>query len=67
MSEEIYSNIRELLGWGVGKTVADITQHDKQEFQEQKEAFVMIMFEDGSYIKFYSEELGFSFDDGLPE
>ncbi len=51
--EEVYSNIRQILGHIIGQTVVDITQHDKDEFEENGRAYVMLMFDKGDYIRFY--------------
>lgn len=53
-SEEVYSNIRhpDMLGPFIGKRVVDITQHDKDEWEETQQSYVQLHFEDGSYIKF---------------
>lgn len=57
--EEIYSSIREFLGSLIGHTLVDITQHDKDEFDENKKAFVQLHFDDGSYLKFPIGDDGF--------
>ena len=59
-----YSNIREILGDFVGKTLLDITQHDMEEYLDGEESFVMMMFDDGSWIKFPIAEEGFTFNRG---
>lgn len=53
-----YSNIREILGPVIGQRLIDITQHDEDEYQETRQAFIMLHFEDGSYLKFPVEEKG---------
>src|SRR6185295_1605977 len=58
-----YSNIREILGDFVGKKLLDITQHDIEEYQDGNESFVMLMFEDGSWIKFPIGDPGFVFNE----
>lgn len=54
------NNIRYFIGDIIGKKVIDITQHDKEEFLETGVSYVMIMFEDGLYVKFPVNELGFA-------
>lgn len=56
MSVENYSNIRQILGGFIGKRIVDITQHDEEEFAEDGQRFVMLMFEDGNTIKFYAND-----------
>lgn len=51
-SEEPYANVREFLGSLIGKTLIDVTQHDIADFERNDEAFVMLMFDDGSLLKF---------------
>lgn len=47
-----YANIREYLGSLIGKRLMDVTQHDQEEWEEQGESYVCLMFEDGSSVKF---------------
>jgi hypothetical protein len=49
---ENHATVREKLGWLVGRRVIDVTQQDEDEFLETREAYVMIMFDDGSTLKF---------------
>ncbi|MCL5743273.1 MAG: hypothetical protein M1541_04980 [Acidobacteria bacterium] len=58
--EGIHENIREILGHLIGQRVADVTQHDKNEFRENGQSYVHLAFEDGSYVKFYIGDEGFS-------
>lgn len=51
-----YSNIRDFLGYLVGKRVVDITQQDKEDWEERGESFIQIMFEDGSFVQFMNVE-----------
>jgi len=60
--EASYSNIRKLLGKYIGKRVVDITQHDEDEWAEDQQAYVMLMFEDGGYIQFFIGDEGFISD-----
>jgi hypothetical protein len=59
MDSENYANIRKILGELIGKRVVDITQHDKDEFEENGHSYVMLMFEDGLWAKFLVEDSGF--------
>lgn len=59
MDEDIYTNIRDILGQLIGKTVVDITQHDRDEFEENGTTFVQLHFEEGLYVKFMISEGGF--------
>lgn len=59
MDRGVVSNIRELLGGFIGKKILDITQHDPDEVDEGH--YVMLMFDDGSFAKFYVN--GILYDD----
>jgi hypothetical protein len=59
MADEIYSNIRKILGNAIGRTVIDITQHDADEFAEDQRCYIMLMFDDGNYLKFIIGDEGF--------
>lgn len=54
--ESEYSTIRETIGFLIGKKVADISQHDEEDYDPgtREGGFVMLLFEDGSYLKFYA-------------
>lgn len=58
---EDYSTIRSIVGYLIGKTVVDITQHDEDEYDSESEvgSYVQIMFSDGSWIKFPTAEVAF--------
>ncbi len=58
-----YANIREMLGGMIGRKVIDITQHDEDEWKAGSEAYVMVMFDDGSWLKFPVTDLGFEWAD----
>lgn len=47
------------MGSAIGHTLVDITQHDHEEWEENGFGFVMLHFDDGQYMKFYIERLGF--------
>lgn len=59
-----YSNIRDILSGVIGRTVVDITQHDEDEYLETQEAYVMLMFDDGSFLKFPIGDEGFHHNTG---
>ena len=48
---ESYANIRSILGYLIGRTVTDVTQHDKDEWDSEKACYIMLMFDDGSWLK----------------
>lgn len=50
---EGYANIRELIGEFIGKTVIDVSQHDEEDWAATGAGFVVLMFSDGSLLKFY--------------
>lgn len=59
MSE--YATIRTILRPFIGKRVLDISQHDEADYDPEtgKGAFVMLLFEDGHYLKFWIDDDGF--------
>jgi hypothetical protein len=59
MASDQYVTIREILGDLIGRTVVDVTQHDAAEFQAGESAYVMLMFDDGNYVKFPVGDEGF--------
>lgn len=66
---EQYANIRDYLGIFIGRTLLDVSQHDKEDFDPEngKPSFVELMFENGT-VRFPVTELGFltSHPDGCP-
>ena len=46
-----YTTVRDILGNFIGQRLITITQHDEEEYNETREAYVMLMFEDGGSIK----------------
>lgn len=54
-----YSNIREFLGHFIGQKLVDITQHDKEEWDNGQEAYVCLMFDSGHTMTFPITDLGF--------
>lgn len=65
--EEIYSNIRQILGWAIGQKIIDITQHDQDEWEETKQSYIMIMLENGKWMKFLIGDEGFIHSGGDDE
>jgi len=61
--EQVYANIRQILGKFIGQKLLDIKQHDEEEYKETKQSYVMLMFETG-YIKYYVSDDEFDADDG---
>jgi len=54
MTDEPYANIREILGHLIGRTLIEITQHDKEDFLNGEDSFVELMFNDGNTLKFFA-------------
>lgn len=52
-----YANVREIFQDFIGKRVLDITQHDKEEFQQTGKGYIMLMFEEGLMIQIQVAEL----------
>lgn len=48
-----YATIRDILGPLIGLTLVDVSQHDKEDWEERGEAFVFLLFSDGSSVKFF--------------
>lgn len=58
------TNIRDFLGHMIGKKIVDISQHDEDEFEKTGQCYVMLLLEDGHYVKFYVNRYqGFHFSD----
>ena len=62
-NEEVYSTIRDILGWSVGSKIIDITQHDEDEWAEDKRSYVMLLLDNGGTLKFFVGDDGFSYCD----
>jgi hypothetical protein len=60
MSDPDYTNIRQILGSLIGHVLVDITQHDKDEFEETRQSYVQFHFDNGEYVKIPISEDGFS-------
>lgn len=63
MADEVYSNIRDILGAVIGRKLIDITQHDEDQFKETG-SFIQLHFDDGSYLRFPIGEDGFDHNVG---
>lgn len=61
MSDELYANVRDLLGRFIGCRLVDVTQQDRDEFDERG-AFVTLMFDNGETVEFPIGEDGFHFE-----
>jgi hypothetical protein len=46
-------NIREILGFLIGKTVVDITQEDAEDRKAGRDSFVELLFDNGATLKFW--------------
>lgn len=58
LTGEPYANVRELLGALIGRRVLDVTQQDEADWLAGDEAHVMIMFDDGSWVRVYPDRDG---------
>jgi hypothetical protein len=45
-----YANIRQILGYLIGKRIVDVTQHDREDFDTEG-SYVMLLMEGGHYLK----------------
>ena len=54
-----YVTIRDVLSRFIGQKIADITQHDEEEWKAGQEAYVCLMFESGDTITFPVTDAGF--------
>ena len=50
-----YATIRDCIGEFIGKTLVEMTQHDKEHFLESGEAFVDLMFDSVDVLRFYTQ------------
>ena len=67
-SEETFANIRDFLGFLLGQQLVDITQHDREEWVESREAYVCLHFANGGTITIPITKEGFDyFDPADPE
>ncbi len=62
-----FSNIRDFLGFLIGQPVTDITQHDKDEWVEERNAYVCLHFANGGTITIPITEQGFDYFDPSDE
>jgi len=55
--EQPYATIRDHIGYLIGKTLVEITQHDREDVGDSGEGcFVELHFHDGSWVRFYMGE-----------
>lgn len=64
-TSEHFQNIRGVLGNFIGQKVIDITQIDDDEWKNGDHPYLMLMFENGSYLKLYCCGMGFEFLDAV--
>lgn len=55
----MYANIRDILGEAVGARILDITQHDRDEWDADGRCYVMLLLDNGCYLKFFIGDDGF--------
>lgn len=58
-----FANVREFLGFLIGQTLVDITQHDRDEWVESRAAYVVLHFAGGGTITIPVTEAGFDYFD----
>lgn len=58
---DTYANIRDhnLLGAIIGAKVVDVTQHDREEFQEEGACYFVLHFDNGVCVRVYVGDDGF--------
>jgi hypothetical protein len=59
---EPYATIRQIIGSVIGRRIVDVTQQDQDEWDETKQAYVMLHLDDGSSLKFPVGDEGFEHD-----
>ena len=62
---EGYANIRDILGQFVGQRLVDITQHDEEEWEAGREAYICLMFERGGTLTVPIGDDGLEYTDGV--
>lgn len=67
MADDTYANIRhpDLLGSLIGQRIIDVTQHDRDEWVENRKAYVTLHCESGLTVTFWIGEDGFDIDDEM--
>lgn len=55
------ANIREILGDVIGARLIEVTQHDKEEFNETGLSYVALHFDNGLSLTFYTDGDGDDF------
>lgn len=55
--EKPYATVREILGEFIGQRLLEITQHDREEYEQTKEAYAILHFETGGLKIVLADEL----------
>jgi hypothetical protein len=63
VSDEPYANIREILGYFIGCRLVDITQHDREEWEEDGSCYIMLHFDNGLTMTFPIGDAGFDHEE----
>jgi len=61
-NEQQYATIRQIIGSVIGRRIVDVTQQDQDEWDETRQAYVMLHLDDGSSLKFPVGDEGFEHD-----
>lgn len=66
-SDGVYANIRnpDLLGPLIGQRIIDVTQHDREEWEENRKAYVTLHCESGLTVTFWIGGDGFDINDEM--
>ena len=51
MSDDTYANVRDFLGFLIGARVVDITQHDREEWEEERRSYFVLHFDTGATLE----------------
>jgi hypothetical protein len=57
-----YATIRQIIGSVIGRRIVDVTQQDKDEWEQTRQAYVMLHLDDGTSLKFPIGDEGFELD-----
>lgn len=57
-----YETVREFLGPAIGQTILEITQHDADEWREEKRSYVQLHLSGGGSITFPISDDGVSYE-----
>lgn len=60
--EDSYVNIRDILGHYIGCQLVDISQHDREDWDQGMDSYVLLLFSNGGRVKFIIQDQGFQFD-----